>query len=208
LGQTKKVWRQLPNAMTILRLVLIVVFVIFFYYFDRDNKEMLSRSPWMIASMAVYALACITDFLDGWIARKFNLISDTGKLMDPLADKLMLIIIMFCFWLRAMDMPSAESNMILPIWVIIVLAAKEVIMVVGGMILYVKDVIVHSKFLGKLGTAILMVGVGLAFLWEYLGGWHLYVIYAGLVVTIAGFFQYGIDTIIRSVKAKKEKAAG
>lgn len=203
MGQPRKIWRQLPNAITVMRLALIVVFVIFFYYIDRKaNPQMHSRGPWMIASMAVYALACITDFLDGWIARKYKLISDTGKLLDPLADKLMLIIIMFCFWLRAND-PGVNAENILPIWVIIVLAAKEVVLVAGGMVLYVRDVVVHSKFLGKLATAILMVGVGLAFLWEYLGGWHLYLIYAGLALTIAGFFQYGIDTLIQASKRKK-----
>ncbi|MDP2891718.1 MAG: CDP-alcohol phosphatidyltransferase family protein [Bacillota bacterium] len=197
-----RVWKYWPNAITLLRLALIPVFILFFYYLGYKIPGHVDLA-WDIPAMIVYAVASFTDLLDGWIARKYHLISDSGKLLDPLADKLMLIIVMFTFWLRGMQ--SGED--ILPLWVILVLLSKEVLLVAGGMVLYVKDIVVQSKLLGKFATAFLMTGVGLTFLREYIGIANEIVIYIGLVLTVAAFFQYGIDTLIRIKKTRKQSAS-
>jgi cardiolipin synthase (CMP-forming) len=196
-----RVWKYWPNALTILRLVLIPVFILFYYYLGWKIPGHVDP-VWDIPAMVIYTLASFTDFLDGWIARKFKLISDSGKLLDPLADKLMLVFVMFTLWLRGME--SGEA--ILPVWVILVLLFKEVLLVAGGMVLYVKDVVVASRLLGKAGTAVLMVGVGLTFLHAYVGIAHEIVIYVGLALTVAAFFQYGIIQLMRMGKAKKQGA--
>ncbi|HPY94510.1 MAG TPA: CDP-alcohol phosphatidyltransferase family protein, partial [Clostridia bacterium] len=70
---------NLPNALTMLRLALIPVFI---YLMAKDQ---------MMPALAVFITASLTDILDGWIARRWNLITDFGKLFDPLTDKLMVL---------------------------------------------------------------------------------------------------------------------
>jgi CDP-diacylglycerol--glycerol-3-phosphate 3-phosphatidyltransferase len=72
---------NLPNKLTILRIFMIPIFVLFFY---------LTAVPYnFIISAVIFALASFTDFLDGYIARKYNLVSDFGKFLDPIADKVL-----------------------------------------------------------------------------------------------------------------------
>src|SRR5699024_3483646 len=68
---------NLPNKLTMMRILLVPVFMI------------LAAYHWMLAAGVVFALASITDFLDGAIARKYHLVTDFGKFADPLADKLL-----------------------------------------------------------------------------------------------------------------------
>ena len=77
------VW-TIPNVLTILRIILIPVFVVLFF---KGQK---------MAALAVFCAASLTDMLDGYLARKLNQITDFGKLFDPLADKLMVLTAMVC----------------------------------------------------------------------------------------------------------------
>ena len=120
------VW-TIPNVLTILRMILIPVFVVLFF---KGLK---------MASLGVFCAASLTDMLDGYLARKLNQITDFGKLFDPLADKLMVITAMVCqtFWGP------------LPLIAVIIVAAKELVMVLGGMFMLNKGVVVYSNYFGK-----------------------------------------------------------
>ena len=120
------VW-NVPNVLTMLRLALIPVFVILFV------------NGWKKAALAVFIAASLTDMLDGMLARKLNQITDFGKLFDPLADKLMVLTAMVCqtFWGP------------LPLIAVIIVAAKELLMVLGGVFMLSKDVVVYSNYFGK-----------------------------------------------------------
>ena len=120
------VW-TIPNVLTILRMILIPVFVVLFF------KGM------KMASLCVFCAASLTDMLDGYLARKLNQITDFGKLFDPLADKLMVITAMVCqtFWGP------------LPLIAVIIVAAKELVMVLGGMLMLNRGVVVYSNYFGK-----------------------------------------------------------
>ena len=120
------VW-TIPNVLTIIRMLLIPVFVVLFF---KGHK---------IASLAVFIAASLTDMLDGYLARKLNQITDFGKLFDPLADKLMVLTAMVCqtFWGP------------LPLIAVIIVAAKELVMVLGGMFMLNKGVVVYSNYFGK-----------------------------------------------------------
>ena len=120
------VW-NIPNALTILRLVLIPVFVFLFWKVDRK------------AALVVFIVASLTDMLDGMLARKLNQITDFGKLFDPLADKLMVLtaMVLQTFWGP------------LPLIAVIIVAAKELVMVLGGVFMLSKDVVVYSNYFGK-----------------------------------------------------------
>ena len=120
------VW-TIPNVLTMIRLILIPVFVVLFFSGLRK------------AALAVFVAASLTDMLDGYLARKLNQITDFGKLFDPLADKLMVITAMVCqtFWGP------------LPLIAVIIVAAKELLMVLGGVFMLSKDVVVYSNYFGK-----------------------------------------------------------
>ena len=82
---------NLPNKLTILRIIMIPIFVAVFY---------VTAIPYnFIISAGIFALAAFTDFLDGYIARKYNLVTSFGKFLDPLADKVLVstaLIVMLC----------------------------------------------------------------------------------------------------------------
>ena len=120
------VW-TIPNVLTIIRIILIPVFVVLFFKGEK------------IAALCVFCAASLTDMLDGYLARKLNQITDFGKLFDPLADKLMVLTAMVCqtFWGP------------LPLIAVIIVAAKELLMVLGGVFMLSKDVVVYSNYFGK-----------------------------------------------------------
>ena len=97
---------NLPNKLTLLRICLIPVFVIL----------MLSRvSNFFLISCIIFIIASITDFLDGKIARKYNLVTDFGKFMDPLADKLLVLSALICM---------IEYDLVAG-WMVIIIVARE-----------------------------------------------------------------------------------
>ena len=132
----------LPNVLTGIRILLVGVF---YYLFQIKNLP--------LAAFAVYVIASLTDLLDGYLARKWKQITTFGKLMDPLADKLLLIVALYCFTI----------DRYLPWFILIFVLIKEAIMVVAAAILYKKHVIVYSKLTGKMATVMFTVAVILSF---------------------------------------------
>lgn len=131
---------NIPNILSIFRMFLVPVFIFVFF----------SDEPHSIAYAAgVYALAGFTDVLDGFIARRFNLITKLGKILDPLADKLMTITVFICICVRG----------IIPWWVLLLIFAKDVLLVIGGIKLYreVSGVFASNVF-GKAATVFLVLG--------------------------------------------------
>lgn len=164
---------NVPNVLTVLRLLLIGVFV---YLFQLD---------YYVAAVCIFILAAVTDLLDGYIARKYDLVTNFGKLMDPLADKLMLIAALVCL----------ASKGIIPIIILVFVIVKELIMVIGGAFLYKKNVVVYAKTFGKAATFCFNAAVVLTFLKTYIG-WinvihlHLIVFSIAIVLAIIAFCQY------------------
>lgn len=130
-------FKHIPNILTIIRILLIPV--ILFYVFTGQY----------IIAFIVFTLSGLTDIADGFIARKFNLISNFGKLMDPLADKLTQIA----------TLTSLVITDIIPIWILVVVLFKEFIMIVGASFLYGKDVVVYSRWYGKLATVLFYIAI-------------------------------------------------
>jgi cardiolipin synthase len=95
-----------------------------------------------VVPAVLFMLSGVTDIVDGWIARRFNMITEVGSVYDPLVDKLMQITAVMCM---------AMKN-IIPLWVICVVAAKELSMIIVGTILYFKKIVVHSNWYGKATT--------------------------------------------------------
>ena len=101
---------NLPNKLTVLRVVLIPFFVAFLLLSPGNDAF-----KWV--SLAIFIIASLTDMLDGKIARKYNLITDFGKFMDPLADKLLVCSAMICL---------IELGRI-PSWIVVIIIAREFI---------------------------------------------------------------------------------
>lgn len=131
----------------------------------------------------VYAIAGITDVLDGIIARKFNLITKLGKVLDPLADKMMTITVFVCI----------TSVELIPWWTIALLFAKDALLVIGGVKLY-RDMaaIFQSNILGKLATVFLVVGGCALLLFESLIPPVFKTVFAvvAIVLSFTAFFSY------------------
>ncbi len=101
-------------------------------------------------------LAGITDILDGYIARKYNMISKTGKILDPLADKFMQLTVIICL----------AYVKIVPPWAIIIIIVKEILMIIGGILLYKDKIVVAANWYGKVATTLFYVSILVIILFE------------------------------------------
>ncbi len=131
---------NLPNKLTILRVGMIPFFLIFMLV-DFPG----SWAKWV--ALAIFVLASLTDLLDGKIARKYNLVTNFGKFMDPLADKLLVCSALICF--------VALEQM--PAWIVIVIISREFIISGFRLIAADKGIVIAAGMSGKLKTVCQMV---------------------------------------------------
>ncbi len=130
---------NLPNKLTILRVCMIPFFVFFLLFQDIQYNNYIA--------LIIFCIACITDALDGYLARKNNLISNFGKFMDPLADKLLVCAALICF---------VQLNFI-SAWIVIVIISREFI--ISGFRLIAADngVVIAASIWGKFKTIAQMI---------------------------------------------------
>ena len=131
---------NLPNKLTILRVILIPFFVFFLIspFFDGYGNYI---------ALAIFIIASLTDMADGKIARKYNLVTNFGKFMDPLADKLLVCSAMICL----VDLK------LIPVWVVLIIIAREFI--ISGFRLVASDngIVIAASYWGKFKTTFQMV---------------------------------------------------
>lgn len=132
---------NLPNKLTILRVILIPFFVVFMLV-----EQILYHN---YIALVLFCVACITDALDGHIARKRNLVTNFGKFMDPLADKLLIGAALICF----VSLPQ----LCFPAWVAIVIISRE--FTISGFRLVAADngVVIAASYWGKIKTVSQMI---------------------------------------------------
>ncbi len=182
MNNQKKIDPNLPNKLTILRILMIPLFVLFF--------EM-SSYLW---AFVMFALASFTDLLDGKIARKYNLVSDFGKLMDPLADKVLVTAALVCF--------VADPAALTPSWVVIAILAREFLVTSLRLLAASKGVVLAADKWGKYKTATTMVWICWNLLimeftvmtaWADFIGWiHYILMYLSLFLTVYSGLNYVI----------------
>lgn len=131
---------------------------------------------------AVYALAFLTDILDGWIARHFNQITLLGRILDPLADKLMTFTVIICITVAG----------IIPIWAVAVFFLKEASMCVGAMsMLHKIDDVIPANWLGKVSTFVFFVVCAALVLFPSIPSrWATLAISIALGFTVLAFLYY------------------
>ena len=144
---------NLPNKLTLLRICLIPVFVI----------VMLSQmNNFFLISCIIFILASITDFLDGRIARKHNLVTDFGKFMDPLADKLLVLSALICM---------IEYNLVAG-WMVIIIVARELTVSILRAIAADNGKVIAASGGGKIKTTSQMIAIILLLIGAKIGRAH------------------------------------
>lgn len=164
---------NLPNKLTVFRVILIPFFVVLLLF------DITAYDEWI--ALAIFIIASFTDFLDGHIARKYNLVTNFGKFMDPLADKLLVCSALICL---------VELSRI-PAWIVILIIAREFI--ISGFRLIASDngVVIAASYWGKFKTTfqIVMICLMIADL-EPLYLVTQIVMWAALVLTVVSLVDY------------------
>lgn len=171
---------NLPNKLTILRVIMIPFFVAVLMVDGGTNQTM------RYAAAAIFIIASLTDMLDGKIARKYNLVTNFGKFMDPLADKLLVCSALICM---------IELRQ-LPAWMVIIIISREFI--ISGFRLVAADngVVIAASYWGKFKTVFQMVGVVMLILnIEALSVITSLVIWIALILTVVSLVDYIVKNV-------------
>ena len=167
----------LPNYLTILRLIFVPIIF-----------SLILIEHYTLA-FVFFLLANITDILDGRIARKYNFITEFGKLLDPLADKITQISTISALIIKD----------IIPFWILVIIATKEIIMMISSFVLFRKEItIVHSMWYGKLSTIILFIAIIFSLLsksFETISSFSIYLYYIAIFTTLFAGIMYAIKIL-------------
>lgn len=171
---------NLPNKLTILRVFLVPVFVVFMLT-DLGG----SYSNWI--ALVIFVAASLTDSLDGYLARKNNLVTNFGKFMDPLADKLLVCSALICLM---------ELNRV-PAWIVLIIIAREFI--ISGFRLVASDagVVIAASYWGKFKTisqVVMIIALLIEFPYAFIFSW------IAVILTVVSL----VDYIVKNVNVIKK----
>lgn len=167
--------KSIPNILTVFRIILVGVYV---YFFMHGQYAL---------SIAAYAVAFFSDVLDGYLARRNNWITKIGKVLDPLADKLLLLAVLVCFFIDKR----------LDLWIIIAIATLEVLQIAVSAVLFFKKIVVYSDWFGKVATGLFAISIAMTYcniLWG-LFDLYRYAYIVALGATFIACVHYGINTV-------------
>src|SRR4051794_5474639 len=179
---------NLPNALTTLRILAVPVVVVALLG-ETDNGDTLAA--------AVFALAALTDGLDGYIARSRNSITTFGKLMDPLADKLLIIGALLCL----VSLGRLEA------WVAMVIIAREVAVTILRTIAAERGLVIAASWLGKAKTVLQIAAVIALIATNPSPAWVDVLLYAAVAVTVISGADYFFGLRRRIDQQQRERAA-
>jgi len=167
---------NLPNVLTLFRLFLVPVFAM--AYLDGHT----------IRALVFFCVASLTDMLDGYLARKNHQITSFGKLMDPLADKLLVLTALLLHTITgAFPWPA-----------VCIVFIKEILMIIGALLLLNRDVVIPSNIIGKTATCLFVAALITGFFHTQLADAHfpadIVLLWASVAMTIAAFFSYARST--------------
>ncbi len=159
---------NIPNILTFFRLLLIPIFIVSFFSHNPNSLQI---------SVAIYFTAGITDILDGYIARKYNIVTKLGTVLDPLADKLMLLTVLFCL----------AFKLFIPLWIFLIVASKEIFMIIFGISLYHKDIVIPANVFGKISSLLFYIAILFAVYSPFIGR---VLIYIAVLSAVIAFVNY------------------
>ncbi|MCB0338853.1 MAG: CDP-diacylglycerol--glycerol-3-phosphate 3-phosphatidyltransferase [Bdellovibrionales bacterium] len=138
---------SLPNYLTYLRLALVPVFVVLMH----------NPAPWMLdVAIVIFVLASLTDYFDGFLARKYGAISDTGKLLDPIADK---ILVMAALIMLVAQRSDVDGEPWVPGWLVVLLLAREIWITGLRSVAASRGMVIAANDTGKIKSFCQMVGI-------------------------------------------------
>ena len=171
---------NLPNKLAILRMVLVIPFVIFLSlaleYTDKTGITMTMR----VFAAIIFVGAAITDYYDGKIARKYNLITNLGKLLDPLADKILVI--------SALVTLAKFSQ--ISLWFVIIIIFRELLITGLRSIVAAEGVVIAAESLGKWKTATQMIALTLIILIPFSSTVNNILLLIPLILTVVSGVEY------------------
>ncbi len=181
---------NLPNFLTVLRILLVPVLVVALVGAGGSDSDALAA--------AVFAFASFTDAIDGWLARRHEAITTFGKLMDPVADKLLIIAALL----------SLVSLNRLDAWVAMVIIAREFAVTVARMAARGEGVVIAANWWGKTKTAVQVLTILLLILVTPAPAWLDALVYAMVAVTVVSGIDYffGMRRLLREADARRIKA--
>ena len=194
----------LPNKLTLIRIFLIPVMIIIFYIPWFSNTKLFGDFTLLyLVEFVIFALASITDFFDGHIARSRNLVTTFGKFADPLADK------MLVFSAMAILMVSARTDLVtgsvMPMWAFVIMIIREFMVSGIRMLVASKGVVIPAGKLGKFKTFTTMIAICVLFFSQvhiavaYAGQFLMYVACLFTVISGAEYFWQSRKVIFESV---------
>ena len=194
----------LPNKLTLIRIFLIPVMIIIFYIpWFTETKVFGECTLLYLVEFAIFAIASITDFFDGHIARSRNLVTTFGKFADPLADK------MLVFSAMAILMISARTDLVtgsvMPMWAFVIMIIREFMVSGIRMLVASKGVVIPAGKLGKFKTFTTMVAICVLFFSQthiivaYAGQFLMYVACLFTVISGAEYFWQSRKVIFESI---------
>ena len=177
---------NVPNTLTLLRMLMIPLYLALF----ANGRK--------YPALIVFLAASLTDMLDGLIARKYHQITDLGKLMDPLADKLMILTAMF-----SMAIGNASIPPVVPWAAVGILLGKELFLMLGGLLLLRRNIVVYSHLIGKVAHCLFIGGLTATFFHDWLtanfAGWRLppdlLLLWLAVALTLCALAFYVADSV-------------
>ncbi|MFI3328885.1 MAG: CDP-diacylglycerol--glycerol-3-phosphate 3-phosphatidyltransferase [bacterium] len=180
---------NIPNQLTLLRIILIPVMVLIAYLDIFQQTIFLNISLANFINVIIFAVASLTDLLDGMIARKYNMVTTFGKFADPLADKLLVM--------TAMVLLMQQG--VFPMWALIVILSREFIVTGIRLVAVETGKVIAASNLGKLKTATTMIALIVLFFFQINTAVE---ITAQILVYVATFFTVisGFDYFYKNRK--------
>lgn len=183
--------KNIPNGLSFLRIVLCGVFV---YLFLKDQYT---------AALVIFAAAFFTDILDGYLARHFQWITPLGKLLDPAADKLLVLSALLCILLKKEE----------PFYKVLftVVLVKEGLMIAGGLYMLRRKTVVKADFAGKVASGLFGAGIALcllSFILPDLGQWDKALLSAAALSAVYALLHYLYTQMHFSKREKKPADQG
>ena len=181
---------NLPNFLTVLRILLVPVLVVALVGAGGSNSDAIAA--------VVFAIASFTDAIDGWLARRHEAITTFGKLMDPVADKLLIIAALL----------SLVSLNRLDAWVAMIIIAREFAVTVARLAARGEGVVIAANWWGKTKTAVQALTILLLILITPAPAWLDALVYAMVAVTVVSGIDYffGMRRLLREADARRIKA--
>ena len=183
---------NLPNALTVLRILLVPVLVVALLGTGGEASDVIAA--------VVFAVASFTDAIDGYLARSRDAITNFGKLMDPVADKLLIIAALL----------SLVSLGRLDAWVAMVIIAREFAVTVARMAARGEGVVIPANWWGKVKTAVQVLTIFLLILIDPSPAWVDGLVYLMVAITLVSGIDYffGMRRLLREADARRAQARG